>query len=131
MGKEHTGGCYCGQFRYVIEEEIESAGLCHCENCRKAVGAQAVAWVLLKKDKFRVVTGELTRYQTPTGAWRGFCPACGTSVSYESPKRSDEIDITTGTLDHPEAFPPEWDAFDDEKIPWVSKARPGKEGIGS
>jgi hypothetical protein len=123
MGKEQHGGCYCGYVRYVITGDIESSGLCHCENCRKAVGAQAVAWILLKKDRFSITEGELTRYKTETKAWRGFCPKCGSSISYESPKRPDEIDITTGSLDDPEAFPPEWDAFDDEKISWVPKAK--------
>ncbi len=126
MSKEVSGGCYCGYIRYEIIDEIESSGLCHCENCRKAIGAQAVAWILLKKDRFRLTEGELYRYQTMTRAWRSFCPECGSSISYESPKRPDEIDITTGTLDNPEKFPPEWDAFDDEKISWVPKAK--KEG---
>ncbi|MEX0324379.1 MAG: GFA family protein [Puniceicoccaceae bacterium] len=123
MSNEFTGGCYCGYIRYQIAGDIESAGLCHCENCRKAIGAQAVAWILLKKDLFSLTTGELHRYPTETKAWRGFCPKCGTSISYESPKRPDEIDITTGSLDNPDAFPPEWDAFDDEKIAWVPKAK--------
>lgn len=117
----HEGGCYCGQYRYAIIGDVVSAGLCHCENCRKAIGAQAVAWVLLKREVFKVLQGSLHRYKTDTGAWRGFCPDCGTSVSYESPKRPDEIDITTGTLDDPNQFPPKWDAFDDEKLTWVSK----------
>ena len=121
MSELHQGGCYCGQFRYVITGSIESAGLCHCGNCRKAIGAQAVAWVLMKKDVFEVLQGSLHRYKTETGAWRGFCPQCGSSVSYESPKREDEIDITTGTLDDPNVFPPKWDAFDDEKLTWVLK----------
>ncbi len=121
MSELHHGGCYCGQFRYAITGSIESAGLCHCENCRKAIGAQAVAWVLMKKDVFTVQQGSLHRYKTDTGGWRGFCPRCGSSVSYESPKRPDEIDITTGTLDDPNVFPPKWDAFDDEKLTWVDK----------
>jgi hypothetical protein len=123
MSIEVSGGCYCGYIRYQITGDIESAGLCHCENCRKAIGAQAVAWILLKKDRFSLQEGELLRYETDTKAWRGFCPKCGTSISYESPKRPDEIDITTGSLDSPNKFPPEWDAFDDEKVSWVAKAK--------
>jgi len=121
MNQYHEGGCYCGQFRFAIVGEIRSSALCHCENCRKAIGAHAVAWLLMKRDVFTVLKGGLHRYRTDTGAWRGFCPDCGTSVSYESPKRPDEIDITTASLDDPNLFPPKWDAFDDEKLTWVSK----------
>ena len=119
MDKVHTGGCYCGHIRYAITGPVERAGICHCENCRKAVGAQSVAWILLKKIHFRMDKGDLSRYRTDTGAWRGFCPHCGTSISYESDRRADEIDITTGSLDEPDDFPPQWDAYAEEKISWV------------
>jgi hypothetical protein len=122
MSEQHEGGCYCGHVRFVIKGDIESSGLCHCGNCRKATGGHVVAWVLVKKERFNITSGELTRYQTDTKAWRGFCPKCGTSVTYESTKRLDEIDITTGSMDDPECFPPEWDAFVDERISWVKKA---------
>ena len=118
------GGCYCGQIRYAITGPVETAVLCHCGNCRKAIGAQAVAWVILKKEACSILSGELTRYRTETGAWRGFCPKCGSSISYESPKRPEQIDLTTGSLDDPGLFPPTWDAYDDEKVGWVPLARP-------
>ena len=123
MNKKYEGGCYCGQYRYAVEGEIETSVLCHCGNCRRAIGAQAVTWILIKKDVFKVLQGELHRYETPTGAWRGFCPQCGTSVTYENPKRMDEIDLTTATLDDPNAFPPTWDAFKEERLTWVDLAQ--------
>ena len=75
----------------------------------------------MKRTAFNVLQGSLHRYKTETNAWRGFCQQCGTSISYESPKRPDEIDITTGTLDDPNQFPPKWDAFGEEKLTWVNK----------
>ena len=123
MSVRHEGGCYCESIRFVIDGDIESAGLCHCDSCRKASGGHVVAWVIVKKAYFKVNKGELKRYQTDTKAWRGFCDKCGTSITYESVKRPDEIDIMTGSMDHPECFPPEWDAFEDERLPWVEKAK--------
>jgi len=119
----HEGGCYCGHVRYVLTGEPETAGLCHCSNCRKAIGAQAVAWVIVKKEFFSLTAGEPARYQTETGAWRTFCPKCGSSLFYESPKRAEQIDVTVGSLDHPELFPPQWDVFEDERVSWVPLAR--------
>jgi hypothetical protein len=123
MNERHEGGCYCGYIRFAIEGDIETAGLCHCDNCRKATGGHVVAWVMARKDRFSITSGELTRYQTDTKAWRGFCPKCGTSVTYESTKRLDQIDITTGSMDHPENFPPQWDAFEEERLPWVERVK--------
>ena len=96
---------------------------CHCANCRRAIGAQAVAWITVKRVNFRFKKGKPKRYRTDTGAWRTFCVGCGTSLTYENDKRPGEIDITTGSLDHPEDFAPSKDVFSDEKLSWVPLIR--------
>jgi hypothetical protein len=93
-----TGRCYCGRVRYRASGPPKFQGNCHCKNCRRAAGAQAVAW-------------------------RTFWTACGTSLTFETPKRPKDIDITTGSLDHPERFPPNRDFFVEERIPWVKKVK--------
>jgi len=87
--------------------------------CRRAAGAQAVAWVIVKHSDFKWETGKPHGYKTDTGAFRTFCGACGTSLTYETDRRPDEIDITAGSLDHPENFPPTKDVYPEEKLPWV------------
>jgi hypothetical protein len=114
-----TGGCYCGNIRYSVKSAPFHQANCHCENCRRAIGAQAVAWVTVKRSDFRYEKGPPADYRTATGAWRTFCHDCGTSLTYESDGRPDEIDITTASLDHPEGFPPRKDVFPEEKLPWT------------
>jgi hypothetical protein len=114
-----TGGCYCGKIRFVVKGEPRVCANCHCKNCRRAAGAQAVAWVIVKSSDFEWQTGKPHRYKTDTGAFRTFCDSCGTSLTYETERRPDEIDITVGSLDHPENFPPTKDVYPDEKLPWV------------
>ena len=92
---------------------------CHCQNCRRAAGAQAVAWITVDRSNFRLEKGQPKKYRTETGAVRTFCDRCGTSLTYEIDKRPDEIDVTTGSLDDPEAFPPTRDVFPEEKLSWV------------
>jgi len=43
---------------------------------------------------------------------------CRTSLTYETDRRPEEIDITTGSLDHPEDFPPTKDVYPEERLPW-------------
>jgi hypothetical protein len=114
-----TGGCYCGEVRFSASPEVRVRTNCHCQNCRRAAGAQAVAWIIVKRSQFQFVKGTPRRYQTETGAWRTFCDRCGTSLTYETDKRPDEIDITAGSLDHPEDFPPTKDVYPEERLPWV------------
>jgi hypothetical protein len=114
-----TGGCYCGAVRFQATQAPIYQTNCHCANCRRAIGAQAVAWITVKRVNFRFEQGTPHRYRTDTGAWRTFCDCCGTSLSYERDTRPEEIDITTGSLDHPEDFPPTKDYLSEEKLPWV------------
>jgi hypothetical protein len=120
-----SGGCYCGQVRFRANGPVLFQANCHCANCRRAAGAQAVAWITVNPSEFVWEKGEPKRYQTDTGAYRTFCGSCGTSLTYENAKRPNEIDITTGSLDEPERFPPNRDVFPEEKLSWVSLVAPG------
>ena len=114
-----TGGCYCGKVRYKVTRKPIYQANCHCGNCRRAIAAQSVAWITVGRSDFEFEMGNPKRYRTDTGAWRTFCDSCGTSITYESDMRPDEIDITTGSLDRPEDFPPTEEIFPEEKLPWV------------
>jgi len=114
-----NGGCYCGKIRFTASRPILAQANCHCDNCRRAAGAQAVAWITVKTSAFTFTSGTAKRYRTDTGAYRTFCGDCGTSLTYEKDSRPGEIDITTGSLDNPEKFPPSKDVFADEKLNWV------------
>ena len=115
-----TGGCYCGKVRFRASGPALHQANCHCANCRRAAGAQAVAWITVRLSEFAFEKGEPKRYQTDTGAYRTFCDSCGTSLTYENDERPDEIDITTGSLDDPGDFPPTKDVFAEEKLSWVN-----------
>ena len=113
------GGCYCGAVRFQATQVPIYQANCHCANCRRAIGAQSVAWITVNREQFQFKKGTPARYQTDTGAWRTFCKSCGTSLTYEIDSRPDEIDITTGSLDRPEDYPPKKDVYPEEKLRWV------------
>ena len=117
--KPITGGCYCGKVRFQATQHPIYQANCHCGNCRRAIGAQSVAWITVNRSNFEFKKGDPKRYRTNTEAWRTFCDCCRTSLTYEKDTRPDEIDITTGSLDHPEEFPPSKDVFPEERLPWV------------
>jgi hypothetical protein len=49
---------------------------------------------------------------------RTFCAACGSPLTYSHAGRPSEIDVTTRTLDRPEAFPPSHHSWESHKAPW-------------
>ena len=115
-----TGGCYCGKIRYAVGGEPAHVGVCHCENCRRITGGQAVAWVVFAKEDFRYTEGCPTTYRSETGAIWSFCPSCGTTLDYRSVDRAGNVDVVLVTLDDPCRFPPKGDSSTDEKLPWVN-----------
>ncbi len=116
---EAEGGCMCGRIRYKLTCEPIYATMCHCSDCRRACGAQAVAWVTVPDKHFSFTKGQPQRYQSSPKAERTFCPTCGTSLTYRNEERDDETDVTTGSLDNPEQFPPTQDYYCRDRLSWV------------
>ena len=110
------GGCLCGVTRYRIDPFILNAGICHCETCRRAAGAQSVAWVTVPASGFRFDTGRPAIFASSPGVERTHCPTCGTSLTYRS--EADTIDVTIGSLDDPEAVPPTQEIWLEHRLTW-------------
>jgi hypothetical protein len=115
----HSGGCLCGRVRYRASGAGTNRCFCHCTSCRRAVGAPMVPWVTFASGSFAVVQGQLAQYRSSPGVSRGFCAACGTSITYSRDDRSDEIDVTVSTLDDPASMVPEAHIWVEDKLPWV------------
>jgi hypothetical protein len=113
------GGCMCGAVRYRASEPPRISTVCHCADCRRGAGAQSVAWVTFPTESFAFTHGEPARFHSSPPVEHTFCGRCGTSLTYRSEERSHEIDVTTGSLDDPEAFPPTKEVFPEQKLSWV------------
>ena len=100
-----TGGCHCGAVRYEAGGEPFERALCHCELCRKTTGAPAVAWFTVREADL-TISGEPVRYASSDHAERTFCGRCGTQISFRDAAYADRIDLTTASLDDPEAAAP-------------------------
>lgn len=114
----HEGGCFCGRLRYRISGEPQSSDICHCVSCRRATGAQSVAWLTVSIEDFSFVSGEHMEYRSSPEVVRTFCGKCGTSLTYQH--EGDKVDVTTASLDRPEDFPPACHIWMEDKIGWES-----------
>lgn len=99
------GGCHCGAVRYETAAAPFHETVCHCVDCRRAVGATAVAWFTVPADALRV-TGTPRHYRSSARATRSFCGGCGASLFYAADGAAGDIDVTTASLDDPGACPP-------------------------
>ena len=115
------GGCLCGAIRYRVTGAPEKVLVCHCPDCRRAAGAQSVAWLILVVDDFEWCAGEPATHASSPGVRRTFCGTCGTTLGWERSDRPDRVDITIGSLDDPERFPPTKAVYKKHKLSWASK----------
>jgi hypothetical protein len=115
----HAGGCFCGAVRYEARGPAENCCLCHCTSCRRAAGATPVAWGTFALERFAITRGELALYRSSPPVTRGFCAACGTSLTYAHAERAGEIDVTLATLDVPERLRPERHLWIEDRIDWA------------
>jgi hypothetical protein len=112
------GGCLCGAIRYRVTGDPVAATLCHCVDCRRASGGTNVAWAVFEKADFEWLAGDPAHYSSSPGIHWLFCRDCGSMVGYRRSERPNHMDITTGTLDDPDRFPPIDEIWLSQKIGW-------------
>ena len=112
------GGCQCGAVRYEVEGDPSDRTLCHCTICRRTSAAPVVAWFTVAGSAFRVTKGTPATFRSSAVATRTFCGQCGTPLTFRRDD-SEEVDVTTCSLDAPEAVPPEDHTFVRSALRWA------------
>jgi hypothetical protein len=99
-----AGGCQCGAVRYEIAREPLAVYVCHCRECRKQSASAFGISLLVPKDAFRLLQGEVRTWSRRTDSGRTldcmFCPACGSRVWHASPGAAT-VTVKGGSLDRP------------------------------
>ena len=113
-----SGGCLCGRVRYETSGEPFHETICHCADCRRAVGAAGVAWFSVPLDTLRFTTEEPAYFRSSGLVERGFCATCGTSLTYQTSEHPAEIDITIASLDDAALVTPLDHSFTAGKTKW-------------
>jgi hypothetical protein len=113
-----SGGCLCGQVRYVLVSPPTKTSDCHCRDCRHSSGAAYTTWGLIRREDFILESGEI-REVAFEGRLRNFAACCGTALLYQASAETDRLGITICSLDHPENFPTTHAIWLDDRLPWV------------
>jgi len=117
----YKGSCLCGAIQYEIDAFHDKIAHCHCSMCRKFHGAAYATIAGVDSDQFRWTQGEafLKPYTAANGTIRKFCINCGSSMTFSSPKASQDcIEIALGTLDSELDIRPDAHIFVGSKANW-------------
>jgi hypothetical protein len=116
-----TGGCQCGALRYRLDAAPSGTHVCHCRMCQKASGGPFIASTLVPTSSFVVTRGALSTFKSSDIAERGFCAACGTPLTYRF-LAGQNVGVTLGSLDDPEAVAPEAQFGAESRVSWLATA---------
>ncbi len=116
MSEIHTGGCQCGAVRFHVEGPLGRASICHCRMCQKAFGNVIAPLVSVRQAVLTWTKAEPARFQSSNIVRRGFCPACGTPLTYEAP---DGVAVAIGAFDHPATIVPDIQYGIEGRVPWL------------
>lgn len=118
------GGCACRTVRYRLMSRPMFVNCCHCRWCQRETGSAFVINAVIETDRVEMLAGEVEVIDTPSASGKGQkisrCPRCHVALwsnySGAGPKARF---VRVGTLDNPDAMPPEAHIFTSSKQPWM------------
>ena len=118
------GGCDCRAVRYRLESRPLFVHCCHCRWCQRETGSAFVLNALIEAARVTLLGAEPDLIPTPSNSGKGQliarCPTCRIALwSVYAGAGPRFRFVRVGTLDDPDAFPPDIHIFTASKQPWV------------
>ena len=125
MTQAFEGGCDCRTVRYRMTSGPLFVHCCHCRWCQRETGAAFALNAMIEADRVELLAGEPELVLTPSESGKGQkiwrCPRCRIAVWSNYPGAGDAVRfVRVGTLDNPDAMPPDIHIFTMSKQPWVN-----------
>lgn len=118
------GGCDCRAIRYRMTTEPLIVHCCHCRWCQRESGASFALNAVIEADRVELLAGQPELIATPSASGKGQkifrCPSCKIAVWSNYGGAGDRARfIRVGTLDDPDACPPDIHIYTSTKQPWI------------
>lgn len=122
MSGYFEGGCACGLVRYKMASAPIFTQACHCRDCQRQTGTAFAHNAMIETNRLSL-EGETEKVALPTPSGGGQtvvrCANCKTAL-FSHYGGSDKVAfLRVGTLDDPDAFPPQIHVWTRSKQPWV------------
>lgn len=114
----YNGGCRCGAIRFRVSGPPVMVEYCHCNSCRRSSGSVVSVLAGFPRSGFDILDGIATYYGSTRGVQRSFCGTCGSPLFYENQEYPNEVYISLGSFDQPEALPPDRHVWMSDRITW-------------
>ena len=125
--RQFEGGCTCRFVRYRMTSEPLFVHCCHCRWCQRETGASYALNALIEADRTKLLKGYVETIYTPTSSGKvqqiSRCPHCRVALwsHYDFGTIGDAVlFLRVGTLDDPDALPPDIHIYTASKQAWVA-----------
>jgi hypothetical protein len=124
MSETLAGGCDCKAVRYRLSAKPLFVHCCHCRWCQRESGAAFALNAMIEMERVELLAGDPVFVHTPSESGRGQeiarCPRCFVALwsHYGGAGRAVAF-VRVGTLEDPDALPPDIHIFTASKQPWV------------
>jgi len=118
------GHCACGEVRYRLTGQPFAVHCCHCRSCQRETGSAFVLNGLIETPMVEVIEGAPETIDTPSESGKGQkivrCSTCHVALwSHYGGMGEKAAFVRVGTLENPDACPPQVHIFTRSKQPWV------------
>ena len=118
------GGCDCRRVRYRLASAPLVVHCCHCRWCQRETGSAFALNAMIETDRIGLLGDAAEFVNTPSASGLGQriarCAHCRIAVwSHYAGSGPVFAFVRVGTLDNPDALPPDIHIFTASKQPWV------------
>ena len=118
------GGCDCRAVRYRLRSRPLFVHCCHCRWCQRESAASFALNAMIEADRVTNLGAEPELVHTPSNSGAGQaiarCKKCRVALwSHYAGAGPVVTFVRVGTLDNPDALPPDIHIFTASKQPWV------------
>jgi hypothetical protein len=118
------GGCTCRAIRYRMMSRPLIVHCCHCRWCQRETGTAFALNAVIEGIRVEDLSGAPETVLTPSQSGKGQkivrCPTCRVAVWSHYGAAGDAMRfMRVGTLDDPDAMPPDVHIYTSSKQPWV------------
>ena len=123
MSEPLTGGCLCGEIRYVVDWSVERLAACYCDDCRRMTSAAGSVNARIPASAFRLTKGQTKVFtkmaDSGNALHRHFCGQCGSWIYNPMGGDPEHVILKAGTFDRHEGMKIELNLWARSRAPWA------------
>jgi hypothetical protein len=123
MSESLTGGCLCGEIRYVVDFAVERLVACYCTDCQRMTSAGGSVNAVIPASAFRLAKGQTRVFTKKADSGndlhRHFCGNCGSWIYNPMGGDPEQNNSEAGTFDSHEGMKIRLNVWTRSRPPWA------------